>query len=64
MAPRRKRASRGGRRTRTTGNQAAASAPVTLPPEALREPAASREDEADGSDHTGNSCAFPRERPT
>ncbi len=64
MDPRRKRASRCGRRTRTSGNQAAASAPATLPPEALRQAAASREDEADGSDRTENSCAFPRERPT
>jgi len=40
------------------------SAPVTLPPEALRETAASREAEADCRDHNENSCAFLREDPT
>ena len=64
MAPRRKRARRCGRRTGTTGNGATASAPATLPPEALRNAAASPEDEADGRDRNEDSRAFPRERPT
>ena len=64
MAPRRKRARRCGRSTRTTGNGATASAPKTLPPEALRNAAASPEDEAEGRDRNEDSRAFPRERPT